>query len=510
MTQPPTAPPRDLDARLELGLQQLRAGNSAAAAATLRGVIEAAPDHVEALVALGSAEMGLNRWDAAEAHYRRVLDLWPHHPPALRNLGILLGGNERHAEALVLADTTLAADPTHTQALLTRGNALTGLARLEEALRSYGEAAVFDEVTYEALTKLGLTYAALHQNEAALRSFDQAIARHPNLALAVFRRSIVRLLMRDFSGGWDDYEARLDVSVFVASSMSFYQPLMTRVARRMRVEDISRSNILLLGEQGLGDQVMFASMIPDLAGAAAKLTCVCDLRLARLFSASFEGVAFQGLGNPPVLAVPPEATLLAMGSLGRLYRRDEANFSGTPYLSASPAVREAWAARLGPRPKGLRIGLSWRGGVPSTRRSQRSLSLEQLAPVLDLPDCEFVSLQYGDVAAELEALNADRGNPIRAFDPADTHDFEDLAGLIANLDVVVSVQTAVVHLAGAVGTDCLTLLPHNPEWRYTASGSSMPWYRSVELFRQPEPGAWEPVVREVTDALQLRLADRQG
>ncbi len=112
------------------------------------------------------------------------------------------------------------------------------------------------------------------------------------------------------------------------------------------------------------------------------------------------------------------------------------------------------------------------------------------------------------MAAELAALNAGRHVPVRAFDPAETHDFEDLAGLIANLDVVVSVQTAAVHLAGALGTDCLTLLPHNPEWRYTASGSTMPWYRSVELHRQPAPGAWEPVVREVAQALQRRLADR--
>ncbi|WP_340644417.1 tetratricopeptide repeat protein [Phenylobacterium sp.] len=508
MTQPPTAPTRDLAAQLELGLQQLRAGDSTAAAATLRDMLVAAPDHVEGLVALGSAEMALNQWDAAELRFRRALDHRPHHPPAHRNLGVLLGASERHAEALALADAALAADHGHSQALLTRGNALTGLARLQEALQSYSDAAAFDDVTYEALTKLGLTYAALNQNETALRSFDQAITRQPNQALAVFRRSTVRLLLRDFSGGWDDYEARLNVSAFIASSMGFYQPLMTRVARRMPAEQVSNSNILLLGEQGLGDQVMFASMVPDVAAAAAKLTCVCDLRLARLFSASFEGVAFQGLGNPPVLAVAPDSTLVAMGSLGRLYRRSEAEFPRTPYLRASQAVCEAWAERLGPRPRGLRIGLSWRGGVPSTRRSQRSLSLEQLSPVLDLPDCAFVSLQYGDVAAELAELNTSRDDPIRAFDPSELHDFEDLAGLIANLDVVVSVQTAVVHLAGAIGTDCLTLLPHSPEWRYTASGSSMPWYRSVELFRQPEPGAWEPVVREVTDALRLRLADR--
>ncbi|WP_310539488.1 tetratricopeptide repeat protein [Phenylobacterium sp.] len=498
----------DPDALFKLGLEQLRAGQSAAAAATLQGVVEAAPEHGEALIALGSAEMALSRWSLAETHYRRALDLLPHHPAPLRNLGILLGEHERHAEALVLADTTLAADPDHSQALLTRGNALTGLSRLEEALQSYSQAARFGDVAYEALTKLGLTHAALSENETALRRFGEAIALQPNLALAPFRRSLVRLLMRDFSGGWDDYEARLSVGAFVASSMSFYHPVMAQVVRHLAAAGLPGRSIKLLGEQGLGDQVMFASMIGDLARDAAKVTCVCDARLERLFAASITGVTFQGLGSPPVLSVAPDETLVAMGSLGRLYRRREADFLGTPFLRARPEVREAWAARLGPRPRGLRIGLSWRGGVPSTRRGQRSLSLDQLAPVLDLPDCDFVSLQYGDVAAELEAVNAGRLAPVRAFDPSATYDFEDLAGLIENLDVVVSVQTAVVHLAGATGADCLTLVPHNPEWRYAASGSTMPWYRSVQLFRQATPGAWEPVVRDVEGALRRRLAER--
>ncbi|MES2724172.1 MAG: tetratricopeptide repeat protein [Pseudomonadota bacterium] len=509
MTDRPIAPPPgEPDPQFRLGLEQLRTGQSAAAAATLQGVVEAAPDHGEALIALGSAEMALSQWSLAETHYRRALAVLPHHPAPLRNLGILLGEHERHAEALELADATLAVDPGHSQALLIHGNALTGLSRLEEALQSYGHAAGLKDVAYEALTKLALTHAALGQNAEALGRCGEAIALQPNLALAPFRRSLVRLLLRDFAGGWDDYEARLSVGAFVASSMSFYQPVMAKVVRHLPATDLPGRSIKLLGEQGLGDQVMFASMIADLARDAAKVTCVCDARLERLFSASIEGVTFQGLGTPPVLSVAPDETLVAMGSLGRLYRRGVADFPGTPYLRARPEVREAWAAQLGPRPKGLRIGLSWRGGVPSTRRGQRSLSLEQLAPVLDLPDCDFVSLQYGDAAAELQALNTGRLAPVRAFDPGATHDFEDLAGLIANLDVVVSVQTAVVHLAGATGAECLTLVPHNPEWRYTASGSTMPWYRSVQLFRQAEPGAWDPVVRNVESALRRRLAER--
>ena len=121
--------------------------------------------------------------------------------------------------------------------------------------------------------------------------------------------------------------------------------------------------------------------------------------------------------------------------------------------------------------------------------------------MLDVADCEFVNLQYGDVGQEVAAANAGRANPIRLFPRAEIDDFEDLAGLTANLDAVVSVQTSLVHLAGALGQTCLALLPHRAEWRYTGSGETMPWYRSVRLLRQAEPGAWGPVIAQAGAAL---------
>jgi ADP-heptose:LPS heptosyltransferase len=198
--------------------------------------------------------------------------------------------------------------------------------------------------------------------------------------------------------------------------------------------------------------------------------------------------------------------LIGMGSLGRLFRNRLEAFPGTPYLRPRAPVREAWAARLGARRARLRVGVSWRGGTPKTGGARRSVTLDQLAPVLDLPDCEFVSLQYGDVSAELAAANDGRDNPIKAFPAAEIDDFEQLAGLVLALDVVVSVQTSVVHLSGAVGAECLALLPHIPEWRYTLGAPAMPWYRSVRLIRQSEPGAWAPVIGRVAEALRQRLA----
>lgn len=317
-----------------------------------------------------------------------------------------------------------------------------------------------------------------------------------------FQRGLGRLALGDFAGGWDDYEERWGSERFLAESRGWVPPaLVPELTLRPTAGDLAGRRILLLGEQGAGDQVMFASALPDLLASAASVFCVCEPRLVRLFSAAFPQAVFKG---PKEAVVDSDEIdrVVAIGSLGAAYRRDPASFPGTPYLAPRDEVRARWAARLGPKPEGLRIGISWQGGAATTRREDRSLPLAALAPILDLPGCEIVSLQHGDVAEALAQRPA-----VRAFPPQDVHDFEELAGLVAGCDVVVSVQNSLVHLAGALGVPCLALVPHAAEWRYMARGEAMAWYRSVRLYRQPAPGDWTPVVREVAAALAERLPE---
>lgn len=232
---------------------------------------------------------------------------------------------------------------------------------------------------------------------------------------------------------------------------------------------------------------------------------MCEPRLVRLFQSSFPGVKRL---SPATAQVDSEDTdlVMAMGSLGPVFRRSAGDFTPEAYLHPAQDVVRAWAERLGPRRGRLRVGLSWRGGVPATRRRARSIPLAPLTEVLELPNCEFVSLQYDDVTAEVAAVNAGRAAPIRTFPEEAMRDFEELAALVANLDVVVSVQTAVVHLCGALGTPGLALVPQNPEWRYGAQGPATPWYRSVRLLRQPSPGAWQAPIHQVAEELRRRLS----
>jgi len=254
---------------------------------------------------------------------------------------------------------------------------------------------------------------------------------------------------------------------------------------------------------------MFASVVPDLAKAAAQVTLVCDARLERLFARSFPRVQVLGAKDARLRRGDFDK-VIAMGSLGRLYRSTLADFPGEAYLQSDPEGARRWADRLGPKAKPLRIGVSWRGGTRTTRTAQRSLRLDQLAPLLDLGDCEFVSLQYGDVTAEVGAFNTGRENPLRLFPPHEIEDFDDLAALLETLDLVVSVQTSVAHLAGAIGKQCLTLIPHVAEWRYTARSPSMPWYRSMRLVRAPAPDSWDLAIAEVVEAVRQRIGGSAG
>jgi hypothetical protein len=343
----------------------------------------------------------------------------------------------------------------------------------------------------------------MRQFDMAAETLERAIAFRPAAPEAKYRRSFIRLLRRDFAGGWPDYENRMRIDESM-SQQNISPYLRDALELDLGREDLVGRRVLLAPEQGVGDQIMFASMLPDVVRTVSEVTAVFDPRLIRLYANSFAGVKLMAATE--TVRRSDYDRLLAIGSLGRIFRNRPEDFPGTPYLSPSPEAVERWATRLGERTRPLRIGVSWRGGLARTGQARRSLTLDQLRPIFALPGCEFVSLQYGDPRAEVAALNTSLDNKVRVFDPDEIDDFDDLAALIHNLDLVVSVQTAVVHLSGALGKACLTMVPYLPEWRYMLEGSTMPWYGSVRLFRQDAPGAWDPVIERVKGALADRIA----
>lgn len=464
------------------------------------------PDQPGLRTDLGSALGALDRPAEAIACFDQVLARYPDYLPALNNRASQRLETQDNLGAIEDAGRALALKPDLASASRFLGRAYVALRRFDEALKALevSERHAPDNADNPSIRAAALT--GLGRFEEAAATLDLAVARDPNNANYLRARAYARLRIQDFRGGWDDHEHRWRAKAFWSRSRGpVPETLIGRLDVAQTAADLAGKRVLLIGEQGVGDQIMFASMVPDLAGVAAQVTLATSPRMRPLMEASFPGV--ENLETIHGLNAKRFDKFVAMGSLGYAFRNDLADFPRTPYLSASPSVRADWARRLGPKTTPLRIGISWRGGSEATYSGARSMSLDLLRPIIGRGDVECVNLQYGDVAAEVEAFNATLKRPIRLFPREDIDPFEPLAALVQNLDMVVSVQTSIIHLSGACGVPCLVMIPFIPEWRYGASGPTMPWYGSVRLFRQSERGDWAQVLADIDAALDSKLAE---
>jgi tetratricopeptide (TPR) repeat protein len=446
---------------------------------------------------LGNALQSLGRPEDALAHFDAALAAKPDYATAYFNRGITLATLSRTDEALASYEQAISLRPDYAEAHGNRGKVLVSLRRFDEGLASLRTAVALRPGDPGALNKLGVAMMAAGQVEAGLATFEAALACDAASAEAHTNRSLCLLTLGRYAEAWDDYERRWDLSAFAERSSGGASPeLMARLELGLSREDLAGRRVLVLDEQGVGDVIMFSSMLPDLTEVAAEVALLCDPRLRKLLAAGFPGVTVLTAGVAAQVASQYER-VLPIGSLGRLFRNRRADFPGTPYLRAPDTVIQAWRDRLGPSSARLRVGLSWRGGTPNTGQGERSIALADLQPLFDLPDCEFVSLQYGDVGEEVAAINEGLARPIRLFPPEQIDDFEELAGLIGALDVVVTVQTALAHVAGAVGARTLVMAR-----RHGATFVALPWYGSVTLIRQDDGRAWAPVIAEVAARLE--------
>ena len=488
-------------ARYNLGNALADLGRWAEALAAFEEASRLDPTFAPPRVRAAAALQQLGRPEAAVEAYDAAAGLLPASETVRNSRGAVLLTLGRHAEALADFEAALALQPDLPSANYNRGVALLNLHRPQAALAALDAALAFDPAHADAHNNRSVALMELGRREEAVAALDRALALRPGDPQFVTNRAHALLGLGRFKAGWRDYDRRWESEAFVRDSFGQVTPqIRAALDLGVRREDLLGRRVLAVGEQGIGDVVMFASMLPDLLADAAEVGVLCEPRLAGLFRASFPAAAVLGPADAPG-ALPAFDRVVAMGSLGRLYRDHLADFPGRAYLTAREETRRRWRERLGPKTARLRVGLAWQGGLPGTGRSRRSLPLADLAPLLELPACEFVSLQHGDVAARVAAVNAGRRRPIRSFPPQELSDFEEMAGLIQGLDAVVSVQTAVVHLSGGLGVPCFAMLPQPCEWRYAAQPERMPWYASVRLFRQEKPGDWPPVIAAVARRL---------
>ncbi|HWA39919.1 MAG TPA: tetratricopeptide repeat-containing glycosyltransferase family protein [Burkholderiales bacterium] len=417
----------------------------------------------------------------------------------LRELVHALIQTDNVRKAKAVSERAVVEDPTSFAARLLLATVCQKAHEPIEALDHFDAALRLRPGDAEALDMRGVTLQQLGRMEDALADYDRALAIVPGFPPALFHRGLARLLLGDFERGWEGYEVR---------KLSEED---RRVATAHPIWDGARipaKTLLVRREQGLGDEIMFASIYGDVVSRVGHCLIECDSRLRSLFERSIpQATFFPAMGGPlpkPLASRRVDFEIDA-GSLPNLFRRGAASFPPHGgYLKAAPARVERWRQRLAELGGAPAIGISWTGGVRKTGRATRSLSLENCLPLLKLSGLRFVSLQYTPEAEEqVASVRRDHGVDVQHW-PEAIDDYDETAALVCALDLVVSVCTSVVHLAGALGRPVWVLAPYSPEWRYGFRGSTMAWYPSVRIFRQTRFGDWSDALSEVRTALQER------
>jgi tetratricopeptide (TPR) repeat protein len=523
--------PGNVDAHYLLGALLGQTGNLARAAAHLDQALALKSDFADAHAARGNVLLLLDHRQAAAASYERALRLDPGHAAAHFNLGLIQQGAGEHAEALghferayalapdlpdLLKNLTLLQieferfdaaesalqrvleqEPQHYDALKCLGLTLQKMHRPERALQYYLRASALDGADAELLNNLGIVLQDLGRLDEAIASYDAAIALKPDFALAIWHRSLAYLLQHNFTRGWPDYELRL---------ISAEQPRRPIQFPRWDGTALAGRKILVFAEQGLGDEIMFASCLPQVIAASAHCVIECSAKLETIFRRSFPAATVYTASADRTL---PQSVRdagidvqLPIGSLPLHLRRSRADFPRHEgYLKADTVRVADWQARLAALGPGLKVGVSWCGGTARSRRPVRSIPLAQWLPIMQVGNAHFIDLQYTDCRAEIDALRAATGVRVHSWEEARA-DYEHTAALVAALDLVIGVCTAVIHLGGALGRPVWVMAPFSPEWRYGIAGETMPWYPSVRVFRQPVYGAWDAVINAVAQSLR--------
>ncbi|CAH2603636.1 Tetratricopeptide repeat protein [Rhodovastum atsumiense] len=486
--------PGDPETLTNLGAALHEQGRPEEGIACCRQAIAARSDFPEAHNNLGIALAGLGRREEAAASYRRALALRPDFPGALTNLGAVLVAQGRLEEGIDCHGRALALRPDFPEALGNLGSALKEQGRLDEAVASFCRALTLRPDDPDMLSNLGTALLRLRRLREAESCFRAAIGLRPEHVYAHFHLALALLALGELAEGWGEYEWR------------WRTPLQAEAGKRHHGarpqwtgESAAGRTLLVWAEQGLGDTLQFCRYVPLAAARGARVVVTAPKPLLRLLR-SVDGVEAVLAQDE---ALPPFDLHCPMLSLPRALGTTLATIPApASYLRADPERVAAWRRRLAAMARGPGIGLVWAGNprshIPelSAVDARRSLSPELLAPVLAVPGWHFLSLQKTGPAAPA-AL------PLTNL-MAEMEDFADTAALVATLDLVISVDTAVAHLAGALGRPVWLLDRFDACWRWLDGRRDSPWYPGLRIYRQPRPGDWESVIAEVAAALACR------
>lgn len=448
---------------------------------TARGAIT---EIAEEIHALGVSFLQAGNIHGALLQFRKALTMAPDLAETSFFLGYCLQLLGRYEEALSAYDQALTCSPLLVAAWNNRGNTLLKLCRYEQAAESYSRALELEPGLLDTRVALATCYQALGLASEAMSACEAVLRVDPQHAEAHWNKALLLLLNGDYLQGWREYEWRWRKRDFTSPLRSFSQP-------RWQGEALAGRTILVHAEQGFGDTLQFCRYVPLVASRGARVVFECHQPLVPLMEGLAGTVTVVPAGEP----LPPFDLHVPLLSLPLIFgTAAETIPDAVPYLSAPPDRLPFWSTVVADGGR-LRVGLCWAG--KSYPDPGRSCPADQLLPLVTMTGVEFHSLQVG--------WNGPLP-PAMADHVAHVHDFGDTAALVSRLDLIITIDTAMAHLAGAMGKPTWVMLPFAPDWRWMLGRDDSPWYPSMRLFRQPANGSWRDVVQRVAAALQNEAA----
>ena len=478
----------------------------------------------------------VEKYAEAEPICRQILEENPNDSYGLRLLGIVLRNTDRVEESIEPLQNAVRLMPEKPEFQFELGSSYKMMDRLQEALDCYLKCVDlrpdfwqansnissilegfgrFQESLPWALraAQLGSDHAVCHYNlgnaqmglghiDSARMSYDRAIEIEPDHAKAHWNLSLCHLLKGNFRDGWKEHDWR--VKAGQVNIDNYPQPL-------WQGQPLEGKTILVHAEQGIGDETLFASCIPELIEQAGEVIVTCDPRLTKLFIRSFPEAMIYGVTRTKAYDAAGFREQVdyqtPAGGVPKFFRNEWSDFPGRLYLVADESKTAMWRERYDALGPGLKIGISWRtGGLPASRRT-RVTSLPQWQHLFNMPGVQWINLQYGNVVEEIAAEHERSGTMIHDWDDGDPLvDLDGFSSRLSALDLVISVGNASAHLAGALGVESWVLLPRPATWRWLDQGEKIPWYSSVTALRQQTQGDWTPVL----ERLGLMLSQRLG
>lgn len=494
-----------LDAALRLAVQRHQAGDLSSAEALYRRVLAAAPATPGALHNLGLILVDRGDLDTGLQLLEDAVRAAPDAATMRYALAVALQKSGQLSAAIAAYRAVLAIDRSHVAAWENLGVALQDHGAPGDAATAYRTALRLRPDSKIASHNLVNVLRESGDLDDAIAACDRALMQDPADGDLHMARGTTLLALGQFAAGWNEFEWRYGAAEQLAKAPPRLLPL-----PKWDGSPLAGKRIMLYGEQGIGDEIMFASCVPDVAGQAGATVLECDPRLEALFARSFPTV--EVVGRPDerypctIRSEPAPDWRLSTASLPGYFRLGEAEFgAGAAFLSADAFQVEACRRRLAALGPGMKVGIAWRGGSDSRSQAARSVPLPLWQALISGSNAEFISLQHGDHHEEIGRFNATSPRPVHCLEGIDPlRDVDRFASLIAALDLVISVDNSTVHLAGALGTPTWVMLPGNADYRWLRDREDSPWYGSHRLFRQRlhDPAGWQPLLERVGSALR--------